>query len=441
MLPSLFAALFGAFLGLTLLKYGNPPILENWVSAPTQFWEYVFGFPWPANWAYWMLGILGLLGLAVARWQQTAPKWLVALPLAWLIWECIAGTQSVNAALASATLKHLAACVICFYLGLFSLCRSKNPWLWWAGLFCGLLLVLEVGWDQHFGGLQATRRYFYTYVYGQMKVPPEYLKRISSSRIFATLFYPNALAGLLLLILPGALGVIWDARRRLTAPARGFLMLMLAALGLACLYWSGSKAGWLLMLLLGLLVLLRLPFNKQLKRALVAAVLVAGLAGFFWKYASFFEKGATSVGARFDYWRAALQTACSHPAFGTGPGTFAVPYAAIKRPESEMARLVHNDYLEQASDSGLAGFALYTLFITGAMVWTFRRGLGWNAEEGWLRFAIWLGVLGWCLQSLVEFALYIPASAWLAFTLLGWLMGTAQITSTGARQPPSLPAQ
>jgi hypothetical protein len=46
-------------------------------------------------------------------------------------------------------------------------------------------------------------------------------------------------------------------------------------------------------------------------------------------------------------------------------------------------------------------------------------------EEAWLRFAIWLGVLGWCLQGLVEFGLYIPASAWSAFTFLGWLLGTS----------------
>ena len=430
--PTVFAAVFGAFLGLTLFKFGNPPIFEHAVSAPTQFWEFVVGYPWPISWAYWMLAGVGLFGVAVARWNSAAPKWLVALPLAWLIWEFIAGTQSVNAGLSDPTVKHLGACVLCFYLGLFSLSRVRNPWPFWAGLLCGLLLVLQAGWDQHFGGLQATRRYMFLYMYQELKaLPPEYLKRISSSRIFATLLYPNALAGLLLLMLPGALSVIWDARRRLTASARGLLLLLLGGLGLACLYWSGSKAGWLLMLLLGLIVLLRLPFSKQLKVALVATVLVAGLAGFFWKYATFFQKGATSVGARFDYWRAALQTARENPVFGTGPGTFAIPYAKIKRPESEMARLVHNDYLEQASDSGLVGFVAYTLFIAGALVWTFRRGLGSRTTDGWLRFGVWLGVLGWCLQGLVEFGLYIPASAWPAFAFLGWLLGTGEFIEAG----------
>jgi hypothetical protein len=40
-----------------------------------------------------------------------------------------------------------------------------------------------------------------------------------------------------------------------------------------------------------------------------------------------------------------------------------------------------------------------------------------------LTAAIWLGVLGWSLQSLVEFGLYIPALAWPAFAFLGWLLG------------------
>ena len=205
------------------------------------------------------------------------------------------------------------------------------------------------------------------------------------------------------------------------------------------------------MLILALLWLLRLPFDPRLKRVLIGVVLVIGLAGFFWRYLGFFEKGATSVGARFDYWQAAARTTLAHPVFGTGPGTFAIPYAKIKRPEWEMSRLVHNDYLEQASDSGLPGFILYTAFILGALVLSVRelalgkaeptansgpvetrsksnaRGtanpvdLSGSAEVA-IAFALWLGVLGWALQSVLEFSLYIPALAWIAFAFLGLLL-------------------
>ena len=84
------------------------------------------------------------------------------------------------------------------------------------------------------------------------------------------------------------------------------------------------------MLLLGLMALLRVPFNKRLKVVLVAGVLLVGLAGFFWRHSVFFQKGATSVSARFDYWRAAVQTAKDNPLVGTGPGTFAIAYQKIK---------------------------------------------------------------------------------------------------------------
>src|SRR5262249_46287381 len=149
-------------------------------------------------------------------------------------------------------------------------------------------------------------------------------KKISSSRIWGTLFYPNALAGVILLLLPMALGFIWSLRRRFTEGARMLLLGLLGIPALACLYWSGSKGGWLLLVLIVLVGSLFLPWKGRIKLLLVGMVLVLGLAGFFWKYSSFFQKGATSVSARFDYWRAAITTASKHPLIGTGPGSFAI---------------------------------------------------------------------------------------------------------------------
>jgi len=427
LLPSLFTALFGAFLGLSLLKFGNPPITEKWVTAPAQFDEFLFSYPWPIVWAYGVLALVAVAGIAVARWKSPAPRWLVALPLVWLGWQFLAAVWSADPALTQLTLKHFVACAVCFYLGYFSLSRVQQHWPFWIGLLGGFLLVIVAGWNQHFGGLEASRRYFFLYVYPELRqVSPDYLKKINSDRIFATLFYPNTLAGALLLLLPVVLSAVWQWRTLLTPAARWLLMGLIAVPSLACLYWSGSKGGWLLMLLLGLVWLLRLPFSRRFKVILVIGVLLAGLACFFWRYAAFFQKGATSVSARLDYWHAAAQTVKDNPLLGTGPGTFAVAYQQLKRPESEMARLTHNDYLQQASDSGLVGFLAYTLFILGAVACSFPKTGGTSAAgptEGWLVFGVWLGILGWSLQGLVEFGLYIPALAWPALTFLGWLLG------------------
>ena len=422
--PGVFAAVFGAFLGLALLKFGNPPIMEEWVAAPTNPYEFVLNSPWPIAWAYWLFGVVVCAGLACARWPagfqkaERPVRWLAALPIAWLGWQVLATAASLDGRLSGPTLLHFLVCGACFYLGFLSL-RAQHGFFW-VGLICGFSLVLFSGWGQHFGGLEETRRYFFQYLYPKMvKAPPDYLKKMSSNRIFATLFYPNALAGALLLLLPPSAAAIWRAKERLTAGARAFLVGTLGFGALACLYWSGSKGGWLLMLLLGLIALLRQPFPKNLKVAIVTVVLAGGLAGFVWKYAGFFQRGATSVSARFDYWRAALQTTVKYPLCGTGPGTFAIPYQRIKRPESEMSRLVHNDYLEQASDSGVVGALLYTLLIGWALAWSLKRTAG---DAGGQAFAVWLGVLGWALQGLFEFSLYIPALAWPAFAFLGWLL-------------------
>jgi hypothetical protein len=45
--------------------------------------------------------------------------------------------------------------------------------------------------------------------------------------------------------------------------------------------------------------------------------------------------------------------------------------------------------------------------------------------------AVWLGVLGWALQGVIEFGLYIPALAWPAFAFLGWLLGRAGEVAIG----------
>jgi O-antigen ligase len=173
--------------------------------------------------------------------------------------------------------------------------------------------------------------------------------------------------------------------------------------------------------------LLSLGWPVRLKVIAIALVILLGLGVFGLRFHSYFAKGATSVGARFDYWRAAVLTTAAHPVAGTGPGTFQYPYQSLKSPEAEMARLTHNDYLEQFSDSGLPSGVSYCVWI-GLSLWAAGRRI-WGSKDLML-FGIFVGLLGWFLQGLGEFSLFIPATAWIAFTLLGVLMGQLRINST-----------
>ena len=85
-----------------------------------------------------------------------------------------------------------------------------------------------------------------------------------------------------------------------------------------------------------------------------------------------------------------------------------------------MARLTHNDYLEQFSDSGIPGGLAYAAWILFAL--TFVGKKLWQSG-GKLSFAIFAGLLAWFAQGFGEFGLYIPALAWTAFTLFGCLIG------------------
>jgi O-antigen ligase len=150
--------------------------------------------------------------------------------------------------------------------------------------------------------------------------------------------------------------------------------------------------------------------------AVLGLIILIGLGIFAVRFQNYFAAGATSVGARFDYWRAALQTTKNYPLLGTGPGTFQRPYAKIKSPNAEMARLAHNDYLEQFSDSGIPGGIFYAAWIFLSLATIARRV--WKSGNQ-TAFAIFAGMLGWFVQGIGEFSLYVPALAWTAFTLLG----------------------
>jgi O-antigen ligase len=250
---------------------------------------------------------------------------------------------------------------------------------------------------------------------------PAILAKFAKGRVYGTLVYPNALAGLILLLLPLSLVLALNATKRLRPPIRAVVITLTIFLGGAAFFWTGSKLGWLIAVAIGGACLFRLQWPTRLKWVALTAVIVIGLGIFALRFHGYFAAGATSIGARFDYWRTAVEITFNHPLLGTGPGTFQRPYAQLKSPTAEMARLAHNDYLEQFSDSGIVGGTLYGAWI-GLALLTIGRHV-WRSGDP-ACFAIFLGVFAWFVQGLGEFSLYVPALAWTVFTLLGFLLAT-----------------
>ena len=422
--------------------------------------------------------VLAVVGVMISKPMESfrgrrIPALLLILPAIWMAWQSLAAGRSVDPVLTGLTLPQLAGCLACYSLGFLVLGPAlRSGWLW-VGLIAGFGLCLNRAAQQHLFELrqdyqvllegQATGWTNFTasslaemrdnllliQTNGVEIANPVILDKMKRARVNGTMVYPNALAGMILLLLPASLAVLATVSGTLKASVRRLVVGSFAVLGLLTLYWTGSKAGWLVAIGVGAVALLLRPGSARIKAAWVALLLAGGLGLFGLRFAGYFAKGATSAVARTDYWKAAVQNTWEHPLWGSGPGTFQRPYARLKAPESEMARLVHNDFLEQASDSGLPGFALYTAWI-GGLLWTLGRritrekdlgaqslkaspsgaaqisGAGWpvwpEADRQRLELAVFIGLLGWFTHGLAEFGLYIPASAWTAFTLAGALL-------------------
>jgi O-antigen ligase len=456
----LYALAFGLFLGLCILKFGNPVILDQKISPPTSPSEYL-NEAWPIHWVNWILLPLAVIGALLVFTSPARPmlprmetpqrqrllRWILVLPLLWLGWQFVSATQTVDSELTMATLWQFAGCVACYFIGAFLLRSPRALNLLLIGVLLAFTVCLiraihqraEFPQDRKF--LLEGQRTGWTNVSPEMVlelkrdqtiittngvdiVNPTFLAKLSKGRVMGTLVYPNALAGVILLLFPVSIVLVLNGTKKLRLIVRHSAIGLTLALGLLAFFWSGSKLGWLLALLIGVLCLFRMEWPLKLKILLLAIVVLLGLGGFAIRFHTYFANGATSTTARFDYWRAAAQTTLSHPLVGTGPGTFQRPYAQLKSPDAEMARLAHNDYLEQFSDSGIPGGIIYAVWIVAALLFV-AQGV-WKTRNRIIQ-AVFLGVLGWFIQGIGEFSLYIPALAWTAFVLLGCLLAWQNI--------------
>ena len=441
----LFPLLFGLFLGLAILKFGNPVILDANISPPRDFAE-AWGEAWPPHWAFWFLVPLTLVGVSFAvagqpRWPGS--RWLWVLPLAWFGWQLASATQTVDGTLTTLTLIHFAGCIVCYFLGAWLLGERRRFQFLMIGLLVAFVICLVRATEQKLfefpqgrqmlvDGEHAGWTNFAPEVFARLKTDgmiittngvdvanPLLLAKFEKGRVHGTMVYPNALAGVVLLLWPVTFALAVTGTRRFRKFTRVAAIALTLFLGLGSLFWTGSKSGWLIGVLLAAVWLFRLNWPGRWKWGALFLLVVASLTVFGVRFQKYFAGGATSVSARFDYWHAAVQNTREQPLFGSGPGTFQRPYARLKRPESEMARLTHNDYLEQFSDSGIGGGVGYAAWV-GLLLWTLLRRIWCSAEV--VFFAVALGLLGWFLQGFSEFGLYVPALAWTAFALGGAML-------------------
>ena len=406
------------FGGLVLLP-DRPASLADWCLSrwPLDL-AVVFAFVWAAV-------------AIVAAWRQRAVSlggW-AWLPLVWFASQWLSASVSPWPERAWPVAAFFSVAAVFFFIGWWPAEDERRHRTVLGALAAATAAVCAVALHQHFGGFEEALRYAREH---PESVPPEVRAnlgavegKLAQGRVFGTLFYSNALAGYLILVAAPVCCWLWQfLRERMEGGERAVrivsaaLTAVFAAVALWCLLLTRSKGGFAMLALAlagGLALCGRV--NWRWRVGALAALLALG-AVFFGAQGA--RRGAETLEARGDYWRAGVAMIAEQPWLGGGPGTFGKRYVERRRPDAEPTLLAHNNFLQQWTDSGVIGFASFAALWIGAL-WRGARRLrsGPFDAPAW---AAWVGLAAWTLHNLVDFDLYIAAVAWPAFLMAGWML-------------------
>jgi len=408
-------ALTGLLLLLAPLKFSAPVNLQSLSIPPSDLIEWVF-WAWPNQFVVMAAAVLVLL-LSLEGAPVSRPSLLGVLPLLWLATQVLAMPTAICWQTAVDTLLHFGVCVAVFYAA--ARCAREPQWEPWllGALSVATLLVCLTALEQQFGGLEATRRYAAEHA----NLSDAMRLKLTSRRVFGPFASPNSLAGFLVVAFAPVLAWLWS---KAEGKATKVTVVTLAGgVMVACVALSGSRGGFVALAAgaLAWLALQQCSGRRWLWGGVaMALVLAASLK------VGLIHLGRSSLEARLDYWGGAVRIIRDYPWLGTGPGTFGSIYPKYKTALTEEAQLVHNNFLQMWSDSGVAAFVIFAaLWAVGLWEAARRR----NAP-------LVAGLVAWTVHGLLDFDLYVPGIALPAFALLGVVHGlsrSCQPTADGRR--------
>ena len=408
------------------VKFGGLVLLPD---RPANAADWCFS-RWPLELAVVFAVVWAAVAMGAAwRRRGPAPGGWAWLPLVWIGLQWLSAGVSPWPGRAWLVAVFFSVAAIFFYIGWWPADNERRYRMVLGALAAATALVCAAALQQHFGGFEETLRYAREH---PESVSPEIRAKLAAvqgklaqGRVFGPMFYSNTLAGYL--ILAGAPVCCWlwrflrdrmEGGERTVRAAAVALTSAFAAMVLWCLLLTRSKGGFAMLALAlagGLMLYGRLHWRWRV--GALAALLAVGAAFFGVQGA---RRGAETMEARGDYWRAGLAMIAEQPWLGGGPGTFGKRYVERRQPDAEPTLLAHNGFLQQWTDSGVAGFAGFAALWVGAL-WRGARRLR-AAPFDPLLWTTWVGLAAWTGHNLVDFDLYVAAVAWPAFLMAGWML-------------------
>lgn len=301
------------------------------------------------------------------------------------------------------------------YICLFSLIahnlKRPDAEILYIAMLASAFCITVYGIYQYFWGLEQTRQMIYSNPELLKTLPPTFLERMKSKRIFATFIYPNTYASFLLFIIPAA---FFKAFSKEGVKERAFSVAVLI-LALFNLLLTGSFGGAAICLFVLLVMALYIWVKNKKKFFYMVFCLVLFLAALFFSgyHAGRLPKKASMVD-RVRYWQAAVQIFYENPVLGAGRGNYKHYYTRFKHPESMEARHAHSIFFETLAEGGIAGAVLLFSFFFMLMALFFQKGRSIPLLAG-----TGFGFSAFLLHNMIDFNFVNPAVSVLFFAAGG----------------------
>jgi putative inorganic carbon (hco3(-)) transporter len=321
---------------------------------------------------------------------------------------------------------------VCFYYVVIDWCQTEdNTRTLLKVLMASTIVVAIFGlWQAVSGG--------YTAVYDFLYPIQEEISQIPAweGRITSFLEHYNGLAGYLNLVIPFCLAFAMGG----TDPVLRTLSRWCLALAGIALLLTQSRGGLLAFIAI---LLVHVCFSardrktrvRRVALALVACLLVAAVAGFFFQRLT--EIDDFTAVSRMAIWGGAFIVFVRSPVLGTGFGNLRGLMGGLLNLPDGWTGDAHNLYLELLAETGVLGFLVFGLLMTLAMR-TALRQLRWtdNHFNKMTALAIFAAICGVLVHGMVDYLFHTtPQVTALFFLVLGLLTAQASLhTAAPSRQ-------
>ena len=235
-------------------------------------------------------------------------------------------------------------------------------------------------------------------------------------RINSTFLHPNVLGAVLIMALPFLVSLLWYYKKRW----QRMLLVAAAAINLACLFYTGSRAAWIAGGVIAFLYGIFGFMDKRMVLALMTVLLVVALVVVIIKPPDFVKKRFVSLSAkeaasaRLYQYQLAIDFFMEYPIFGLGSGMEGQRIIMQNNIRTIWAA-VENAFLTYLVSNGLVGLSIFLLlfvFFLGMML--FARNC---RDDPFIHFhaeAFFLSMVGVIVAS--------QFGAWLLFAIPMWTL-------------------